>query len=204
MVMAVEAQREATEGSALQAALLATDDGIGCHYRLRATGLVGTETLAALTLIKPIRQRIPTCDEHGCPHRDSCRFARIFTEGTAGRSGKKFRLTPLGERARHDTAILDQVADAARALPLARRILAALAMTEPQTIFTLNARLLNESLEALANAGDPGEAAFSRGELADSLTLLGALGALDYDGYRVAPAPEGEPLATPSPSGRGR
>jgi hypothetical protein len=177
------------EGDALSAALLATDDGIGCQYRLRAGGYVGVETLAALTLVKPIRQRIPTCDEHGCPLRAECRFARLFSEGAAGRSGKKFRLTPLGDRARRDPAIRRQVADAALTLPLAARILATLAAHGPQTIFTLNTALLDESLAALAHDGTAGEAAFERGELADGLTLLGAIGALDYDGYRVAPTP---------------
>lgn len=177
------------EGEALSSALLATDDGVGCQYRLRASGLVGVETLAALTLIKPIRQRIPTCDEHGCPLRDGCRFARLFNEGAAGRSGKKFRLTPLGDRARRDPAIRRQVADAALTLPLARRILATLAARGPLTIFTLNTALLDESLAALARDGTPGEAAFERSELADGLTLLGALGAVAYDGYLVGPVP---------------
>lgn len=174
---------------ALSAALLAIDDGVGCQYRLRAGGFVGVETLAALTLVKPIRQRIPTCDEHGCPLRAECRFARLFSEGAAGRSGKKFRLTPLGDRARRDPAIRRQVADAALTLPLARRILAILAARGPQTIFALNTALLDESLAALAHDGSAGEAAFERGELADGLTLLGALGAVSYDGYRVGPAP---------------
>ena len=186
---------EGTEGDALSAALLATDDGIGCHYRLRAGGLVGVETLAALTLIKPIRQRIPTCDEHGCPLLGDCRFARLFSEGAAGRSGKKFRLTPLGDRARRDPAIRRQVADAALTLPLAQRILATLAARGPQTIFTLNTALLDESLAALARDGAAGEAAFERGELADGLTLLAALGAITYDGYRVGPV--AAPATTP-------
>ncbi len=182
---------EVTARDALHAALLATGDGIGCQYRLRAGGLVGVETLAALTLIKPIRQRIPTCDEHGCPLLGECRFARIFSEGAAGRSGKKFLLTPLGDRARRDPAIRRQVADAALTLPLAGRILATLAARGPQTIFTLNTALLDESLAALARDGAAGEATFERGELADGLTLLGALGALTYDGYRVGPLPGG-------------
>jgi len=195
MLVRDQATEPLAEGDALAAALLATDDGIGCQYRLRARGLVGVETLAALTLIKPIRQRIPTCDEHGCPLREGCRFARQFGEGAAGRSGKKFRLTPLGERARRDPAIRRQVADAALTLPLARRILATLATSGPQTIFTLNTVLLDESLGALARDGTVGEAAFERGELADGLTLLGALGALSYDGYHVSPAP----VATTTP-----
>lgn len=190
MLVLEELKAHVAEDDALSAALLATDDGIGCHYRLRAGGFVGVETLAALTLIKPIRQRIPTCDEHGCPRRDECRFARLFSEGAAGRSGKKFRLTPLGERARRDPAIRRQVADAALTLPLARRILATLAAHGPQTIFTLNTALLDESLAALARDGGAGEADFERGELADGLTLLGALGALAYDGYRVGPVAE--------------
>jgi len=180
---------EVAGDDALRAALLATDDGIGCQYRSRAGGFVGVETLAALTLVKPIRQRIPTCDEHGCPLRAGCRFARLFSEGAAGRSGKKFRLTPLGDRARRDPAIRRQVADAALTLPLAGRILATLATRGPQTIFTLNTVLLDESLAALAHDGTAGEAAFERGELADELTLLGALGAITYDGYRVGPVP---------------
>jgi len=63
-----------------------------------------------------------------------------------------------------------------------------------QTIFTFNTALLDESLAALARDGAAGEAAFERGELADGLTLLGALGALAYDGYRVGPV--GEPATT--------
>ena len=82
----------------LRAALGATGDGIGCHHRLRAEVRLGVETLAALGLVKPIRQRIPACSEHACPLREGCRFARAFAEGTAGRSGKKFRLSPLGAR----------------------------------------------------------------------------------------------------------
>ncbi len=193
MLVLNETTAAVAECDALHAALLTTDDGVGCQYRLCAGGFVGVGTLAALTLIKPIRQRIPACDEHGCPLRADCRFARTFSEGAAGRSGKKFRLTPLGERARRDPAIRRQVADAALGLPLAGRILATLAAHGPQTIFTLNTALLDESLAALARDGTAGEAAFERGELADGLTLLGALGALVYDGYRVDPAPESMP-----------
>jgi hypothetical protein len=182
-----ETMEQGVVPDALSAALLANDGGIGCQYRLRAVGLLGAETLAALELVKPIRQRIPTCEEHGCPLLDGCRFARLFREGAAGRSGKKFRLTPLGDRARRDPAIRRQVADAALTLPLARRILAILAARGSQTIFTLNAALLDEHLAALAHDGSAGDAAFERGELADGLTLLGALGALGYDGYRVNP-----------------
>ena len=73
--------------------------------------------------------------------------------------------------------------------PVILGILALLAAHGPQTIFALNTALLDESLAALAYDGTAGEAAFERGELADGLTLLGALGAISYDGYRVGPAP---------------
>ena len=173
----------------LRAALLATGDGIGCHHRLRAEVGLGVETLAALGLAKPIRQRIPTCAEHACPLRDGCRFAPIFAEGLAGRSGKKYRLTPLGEGALRDPVILRQLGEATWELPLARRIIAALQAAEtPLTIFALNTTLLDQSLAALAADGNPGEWAFGRGELAGLLNLLGASGAIDYDGYLVAPA----------------
>lgn len=171
----------------LHAALRATGDGIGCHYRLRAEIGLGIEPLAALGLVKPIRQRIPTCTEHACPLRDGCRFARIFAEGLAGRSGKKYRLAPLGEGVLRDPAIARQIDAATRELPLARRIFAVLRDAgAPLTIFALNAALLDQSLAALATDGDPGESGFGRGELAGLLTLLGALGALAYDGYQVA------------------
>ena len=55
----------------------------------------------------------------------------------------------------------------------------------PLTIFALNTILLDQSLAALAADGNPGEAAFGRGELAGLLNLLSASGAIDYDGYLV-------------------
>src|SRR4051794_34342341 len=166
-------QEVAEQGGPLRAALLATDNGIGCHYRLRVEGGLGVGHLAALGLVRPIRQRIPDCDEHACPLRADCRFARLFTEGAAGRSGKKYRLAPLGEGALRDATILRQVGEAARELPLARRVLAVLSEADrPLTIFALNTALLDQSLAALAEDGDPGEAAFERGELAGLLALL--------------------------------
>lgn len=172
--------------SPLRAALLATGDGIGCHHRLRAEVGLGVETLAALGLVKPIRQRIPTCAEHACPLHDSCRFAPIFAESLAGRSGKKYRLTPLGEGALREPVILRQLGEATWELPLARRIIAVLHAAEtPLTIFALNTALLDQSLAALAADGNPGEWAFGRGELAGLLNLLSASGAIDYDGYLV-------------------
>lgn len=179
----------------LRVALTATGAGVGCHYRLRAEGGVTVETLDGLGLVKPIRQRIPTCDEHPCPLRQGCRFAARFAEGRAGRSGKKFRLAPLGQAALSDEAILRQVGEAAARLPLSRRILAALEARVPArgscalTPFALNTILLGESLEALAAEGDPGQAGFSRGDLAAGLTLLAALGLIDYDGRHAALAP---------------
>lgn len=177
---------EETIATPLRAALRATDDGIGCHHRLRAEVGLGVETLAALGLVKPIRQRIPTCAEHPCPLRDRCRFVPIFAEGLAGRAGKKYRLSPLGEGALRDPTIARQIDDAARDLPLSRRLLAAVReATGSLTIFALNTVLLEQSLAALAADGATGEAAFGRGELAGQLTLLAALGALVYDGERV-------------------
>lgn len=174
----------------LRAALTAVDDGIGCHYRLRAEGGLTADLLGRLGLVKPIRQHIPTCDEHRCPLRADCRFATLFAGGRAGRSGKKFRLAPLGEAALRDETILRQVAAAVPDLPLARRILAALETAGGAlTIFALNALLLEESLDALAASGDPGAAGFRRGDLLAGLTLLAALGALDYDGHRATLTP---------------
>ena len=184
-----------TNEGPLRAALRATAGGIGCHHRLRAEVGLGVEALAALGLVKPIRQRIPTCDEHPCPHREDCQFATIFTEGLAGRAGKKYRLAPLGEAVLRDHAIARQIDDAARDLPLARRVLVALGDTPGGlTIFALNTVLLDQSLAALAADGDPGEAAFSRGEVAGMLSLLEALGAIQRDGERIA-----MPLADTAP-----
>lgn len=176
----------AVRGTMLRAALRATGDGVGCHYRLRAEIGLGVETLAGLGLVKPIRQRIPDCDEHACPLRTECRFVSLFAEGRPGRSGKKYRLAPLGEQALTDDEALAQLAGLAHQLPLARRILAALAADGGTlTIFALNTALLDESLAALASAGEFGEAVFSRGELAATLTLLAALDLIGSDGYHV-------------------
>lgn len=168
----------------LRAALAATGDGIGCHHRLRAEIGLGVDLLAELGLVRPIRQRIPDCTEHACPLRDGCRHAITFAEARAGRSGKKYRLAPLGERALTDDAILAQVALAARDLALSRRVLAALA-AGPCSIFALNTALLDQSLAALSSEGDFGDAAFDRGGLAAILALLADLGAIDYVGATV-------------------
>jgi hypothetical protein len=171
--------------SLLRSALQATGDDIGCHYRLRAEVGLGVEILAELQLVRPIRQRIPDCTEHACPLRDDCRHAIVFAEARAGRSGKKYRLLPLGERALTDDHILAQVANAARDGTLARRVLAAIA-DGPLSIFALNTALLDQSLAALARDGDFGDTAFDRGDLAATLALLTNLGAIDYDGATVA------------------
>lgn len=175
----------ASRAGRLRAALAATGDGVGCHYRLRAEVGLGTDLLAELGLVKPIRQRIPDCSEHACPLRDGCPHAALFAEARAGRSGKKYRLAPLGERALTDDRLLAQVADAARDGALARRILAAVA-DGPRSIFALNTALLDQALAALDRDGDFGEAAFDRGDLAATLSLLADLGAIDYDGATVA------------------
>ena len=179
----------------LRAALRATDGGIGCHYRLRAEIGLGVETLATLGLVKPIRQRIPTCTEHPCPLRDGCQFEPIFAQGLAGRAGKKYRLSPLGEGTLRDPTIARQIDDAARDLPLARRILAALREAKTGlSIFALHTVLLDQSLAALLADGNPGEAGFERGELAGQLTLLAALGAIDYAGEDVTLTADTPPL----------
>ena len=169
----------------LRIALTLTGDGIGCHHRLRAEVGLGVDLLAELGLVRPIRQRIPDCTEHACPLRDGCRHAITFAEARAGRSGKKYRLAPLGERALTDDAILAQLARAARDLALARRVLAALA-DGPHSIFALNTILLDQSLAALASTGDFGDAAFERGGLAAILALLADLGAIDHVGATVS------------------
>ena len=56
----------------------------------------------------------------------------------------------------------------------------------PRSIFALNTALLDQSLAALQRDGDFGDAAFDRGDLAATLTLLANLGAIDYDGATVA------------------
>ena len=171
--------------SLLRAALRATGDDIGCHFRLRAEVGPGVEILAELGLVRPIRQRIPDCTEHACPLREDCRHAIVFAEARAGRSGKKYRLAPLGERALTDDQILALVANAALDGALARRVLAALA-DGPRSIFALNTALLDQSLAALTRDGDFGDAAFDRGDLAATLALLANLGVIDYDGATVA------------------
>jgi hypothetical protein len=184
----------AVEGEVLRAALRATSNEIGCQYRLGPETGLDVDTLAALGLVKPIRQRIPDCAEHACPLRADCRFAALFADARAGRSGKKYRLSPLGAAVLTDDALLGQVSAAARDLPLARRVRATLAAASgPQTIFALNAALLDECLAALEATGDCGDTAFTRAGLAACLTLLAATGAITYDGYHVA-----LPTAVPS------
>lgn len=186
-----------SDNTAIRAALATAGegDGIGCHYRLRAETGLTVEVLAALGLVRPIRQRIPTCDEHPCPLRPGCRFAPTFAAGRAGgRSGKKFRLAPVGEAALRDDAILRDLGEALTTLPLARRILAALAAAGGTlTIFALNTALIEEDLNALLAGDEPGEAGVGRGDLAAGLALLAARGAIEYDGRRATQASHRSP-----------
>lgn len=180
----------AAQENLLRLAAFATGDGIGCHYRLRAEQGLTVELLTGLGLVKPIRQRIPTCDEHPCPLRQECRFARVFADGAGSRegvrSGKKFRLSPAGQALLEDEVLPPQIAEDIARLPLSRRILDALtAAGGTVSVFALNTVLLEASIEALLAEGDPGEAAFTRASLAAHLALLDALGLIRDDGRQV-------------------
>lgn len=186
---------------AIREALAAVGTGVGCHYRLRAEHGLTVELLDRLGTIKPIRQRIPTCDEHPCPLRDGCRHAPTFADGqgsrAGGRSGKKFRLAPAGLALLEDAAVARQIDAAVAELPLSRRVLAALTDAGGAlTVFALNAALLEESLAALLAEGEPGEASFTRGDLAATLALLDARGLVTSAGHQVRLAAQ-PPAARP-------
>ncbi len=49
--------------------------------------------LADLGQLKPLQQRIPSCDEHPCPARNRCSYVADFApKSNARRGGRKFRL----------------------------------------------------------------------------------------------------------------
>ena len=152
--------------------------GVGCHYWSQPEYGVPAEQLAELGLAKPINARIPTCEDHGCHLLQTCRHRVMFAEAQPGRAGRKFRLTSEGTSAAESTA---ELAARIGELPLARRILEAVADTGPLSGFTLYWRLLEPELAELAETGQLPAPRLSRPAVRFYLDLLIDAGRLRED-----------------------
>jgi hypothetical protein len=163
---------------------------VGCEHWTLPDHDLPVVLLETLGLVRPIRQRIPRCSEHGCRYLGACTQQAVFEEGRDGRSGRKFRLTADGQAAVADRA---HVAAAIAALPLAQSILAALADGE-RTVFELAWVLVEPALTGLA-AGEEPAVPPDRAYFRATLALLVEHGYVTIDAgsglvQRVAAAPE--------------
>ena len=152
--------------------------GVGCHYWSLPEYGVPIEHLELLGLARPVRQRIPACEEHGCHLLDSWRHRAVFADQVPGRAGRKFRLTPLGVGTIDSTA---ELAERVAELPLARRILDVLSDAGPLTGFALYWRLLEPELAELAETGQLPVPPPSRPAVRFYLDLLLAAGRVRED-----------------------
>lgn len=167
--------------SRLQAALSSAlpgghSGGVGCHYWTRPTLGVPVDQLEGLGLVRMIRQRIPTCEEHGCALLLTCKERAVFAERGPGIGRRKFRLTPLGSQAAIEPSILaEQIAEQ----PLARRILERLAgAAGPTSWLVLYWELLGPGLAELEETGQRPGAPLTRPAVRFHLDLLVAAGLL--------------------------
>ncbi|SRR5581483_649450 len=179
-----------TQYSSLGSALAAVGDGVGCEHWTLPDHDLPVALLEALGFVRPIRQRIPRCSEHGCRYLGACAQQVVFEEGRDGRSGRKFRLTADGQ-----AAVVDRTRSAAAvaALPLAESILAALADGD-RTVFELAWALVEPALAGLAAGEEPAvppDRAYFRATLA-LLAEHGRVAIAEGSGLvrRVAAAPE--------------
>jgi hypothetical protein len=162
-------------GAALASALPdGHSGGVGCHFWTRPMLGVPADQLEALGLVRIIRQRVPTCEEHGCALMLTCKERVVFAERGPGIGRRKFRLTPLGSQAAADPAILaQQIAEQ----PLARHILEMLDGTErPTSWLELYWCLLEPELAELEETGQRQGAPLSRPVVRFQLDLLEAAG----------------------------
>lgn len=148
--------------------------GVGCHYWTRPTLGVPVDQLEGLGLVRIIRQRVPTCEEHGCALLLTCRERVVFAERGPGIGRRKFRLTPMGSQAVADPSVLaGQIAEQ----PLARRILEVLEGAPRRTSWLeLYWRLLEPELVELEETGHRPAAPLSRPAVRFHLDLLVAAG----------------------------
>jgi hypothetical protein len=168
----------------LQAALASArpdgpSGGVGCHYWTRPTLGVPADQLELLGLVRIIRSRVPTCEEHGCAIIATCTERRVFAERGPGIGRRKFRLTPLGTRAAAEPSVLaEQIAEQ----PLARRILEAVReASEPTSWFELYWRLLQPELDVLEASGLRPTPPVSRAAVRFYLDLLVTAGLISED-----------------------
>ncbi len=154
--------------------------GVGCHYWTRPTLGVPADQLEVLGLVRIIRSRVPTCEEHGCAIIASCKERVVFAERGPGIGRRKFRLTPLGTQAAAEPAVLaEQIAEQ----PLARRILDALAGAPGGTSWPeLYWRLLQPELDVLNETGQRTAPPLTRSAVRFYLDLLVAAGLASEDG----------------------
>ena len=153
--------------------------GIGCDVWSVAEYGVSAEHLEALSVVVRIKQRIPTCEDHGCAWIETCEHRALFADGGPGRGGRKFKLTVLGERTVRDPeAVLASV----QSLPLSDRIAEALgAVDGPLSPFDLYWRLCEPELAALAVDGMRPSPPITRRFVRFHLDLLTAVGLVAED-----------------------
>jgi hypothetical protein len=153
--------------------------GVGCDVWSVAEYGLSAEHLESLRVVALIKTRVPTCEDHGCAWLATCEQRAIFDAGGTGKSGRKFKLTVLGERTVRDP---DAVLASVESLPLSDHILTTLASAGGAlSSFELYWRLCEPELAALAADGTRPSPPITRRFVRFHLDLLGAVGLVDED-----------------------
>ncbi len=171
--------------------------GVGCAFWLEPEFDLSLEVLSNAGLVKPFRQRVPPCEEHGCHLLGRCpeedRFRHVEDMDREGVSNRKFRLTQEGLdllAGRRDA--MEAMRRAATASDLASAALRIIARSGREGIGSLEllGRLLREQEQHLEAHGEvPFE--LDRWELGQWLKLMEAAGLVRADdGFRrIFPGP---------------
>lgn len=189
--------RGAVKGRIRQALALAQSHEVGCQFWLEPEFQVSLDILKEAGLVAPIRQGVPSCDDHGCHLKGRCseeaRFQRsedIYPEGI---SGIKFRLTEAGHRLLNGLQDdLDLFRTAVANSPLASAALRVIAQRGQGGVGSLELlgellKLQERHLESQGNV--PFE--LDRWQLGQWLMLMEALGLVTaaQDFHRFFPGP---------------
>jgi hypothetical protein len=186
--------------------------GVGCGFWLEPELDLSVDILRQAGLISPIRQRVPSCHEHGCHLLGRCQEEIRFQQGEdlerQGIAGRKFRLTEAGGRLANGDGDLSEAFRAAVAdSPLCSAVLLILVQRGSRGLTSLELlgellRIQEQDLEA------HGRVPFqlSRWELGRWLKLMEAVGLVISEGpfRRLMPGPALKTVSMHNPSEEGQ
>jgi hypothetical protein len=152
-------------------------DGPVCDYWTTSQHSLSVAFLAEVSLVKPIKTKVPPCSDHWCPVAEECLHRERFETGGPGRSGVKATLTGSGRTAFESSHALAEALGSHRMIHRIRMGLS----DGPRSLFELNTSMLRDCWDELDHSGMLERSAFRRSDLRGCLELLEALGEVRWD-----------------------